>query len=221
MKVFFNLNCNHFILFFFADVTEVSFQSETHATAATTTVGLTTKEYIAIAICSLLLGLIYVASVFLYLHVKKRKSRNSTNASPVNTTSMKNDQVTFGAGFSRNGSVISSFGGKLRSGSMISGSSRRDSGRLQQASSTVTGNGRNANGEEMGIIKNNPLLKHYPNLNDNSGFVSDLSNSNSECDDDHNIDTNGIIINVIFFLYLFIINSIIIFNLNFRCHHPL
>ena len=42
----------------------------------------------------------------------------------------------------------------------------------------------NINSDDMIIIKNNPLLKHYPNLSDNSGFMSDLSNSNSECDDE-------------------------------------
>lgn len=37
------------------------------------TTGLTVSEYVAIGISSLLLGLIYVASVFLYLHLKKRR----------------------------------------------------------------------------------------------------------------------------------------------------
>jgi hypothetical protein len=35
--------------------------------------GLSVTEYIAIAVCSILLGLIYVASVFLYLHVRRRR----------------------------------------------------------------------------------------------------------------------------------------------------
>lgn len=161
-----------------ADVTEVSFQSETQTTASTVTAGLSTKEYIAIAICSLLLGLIYVASVFLYLHVKKRKSRATAEAAALaNVAPVKNDQVTFGAGFSRSGSV-STFGSQIHTGgSLMSGGSRRSSMRLQQSAAS-------GSVEEMGIIKNNPLLKHYPNLSDNSGFTSDLSNSNSECDDE-------------------------------------
>lgn len=36
--------------------------------------GLSMNEYIAIGISSVLLGLIYVASVFLYLHIKKKKN---------------------------------------------------------------------------------------------------------------------------------------------------
>lgn len=39
--------------------------------------------------------------------------------------------------------------------------------------------------EEQGVIKSNPLLKHYPNLSDNSGFISDMSNSNSDCGEEH------------------------------------
>lgn len=163
-----------------SDVTEVSFQSETQTTASTVTAGLSTKEYIAIAICSLLLGLIYVASVFLYLHVKKRKSRATAEAAALaNVAPVKNDQVTFGAGFSRSGSV-STYGSQIHTGGSLmsgAGGSRRSSIRLQQSAAS-------GSVEEMGIIKNNPLLKHYPNLSDNSGFTSDLSNSNSECDDE-------------------------------------
>jgi len=39
--------------------------------------------------------------------------------------------------------------------------------------------------EDMGIVKNNPLLQHFPQLSErehNSGFASDISNSNSECE---------------------------------------
>lgn len=41
------------------------------------TSGLTVTEYVAIGISSLLLGLIYVASVFLFLHVRKRRKATS------------------------------------------------------------------------------------------------------------------------------------------------
>lgn len=133
----------------------------------------------------MLLGLIYVASVFLYLHVKKRKSRATAEAAALaNVATVKNDQVTFGAGFSRSGSV-STFSSQIHTGgSMMSGGagSRRSSIRLQQSAAP-------GSVEEMGIIKNNPLLKHYPNLSDNSGFTSDLSNSNSECDDEIALET--------------------------------
>lgn len=34
------------------------------------------SEYVAIGVCSVLLGLIYVASVLLYLHLRKRRKEN-------------------------------------------------------------------------------------------------------------------------------------------------
>jgi hypothetical protein len=48
--------------------------------------GLSVTEYIAIGVCSILLGLIYVASVFLYLHMRRRrqkKQQNHCNGRPV------------------------------------------------------------------------------------------------------------------------------------------
>lgn len=137
-----------------------------------------------IGISSLCLGLIYIASVFLYLHIKKRKSRASDGSHDAKDdyTYQQNDQVTFGAGISR-----SLFGGQTRSSllsrSSISGSQRRAS------HSAIGPSGLNLHTEEIGIVKSNPLLKHYPNLaSDNSGFVSDTSNSNSEFDDDFSIE---------------------------------
>lgn len=164
----------------------------------------------AISICSLLLGLVYVASVFLYLYVKKRKSSSESSAAsssrrdadaaqanghPPNSN---NDQVTFGTGFSRTNSM-GAFGDKIRAGSLI-GDPRRESLRLHQQVPSVgggVGGGlyvRNAmaaslNGvEEIGVVKNNPLLKHFPSFSDGSEFASDISNSNSECEDEHVVD---------------------------------
>lgn len=186
---------------YYIDVTEVSFQSEIQSNTSKNTDGLSTKEYIAIGACSVLLGLIYVASVFLYIHVKKRKfNRNLTtstssaggdaNHDSLTTTSasMKNDQISFGPTFNRNGSVNQAFnnGGNSNNGG---GANRIRNGNIErQGSYRSTTIGGNLNGDEIGIIKSNPLLKHYPNLNDNSGFISDLSNSNSECDDEHSND---------------------------------
>lgn len=39
--------------------------------------GLSVSEYVAIGVCSILLGLIYVASVFLYLHTRKKKQKET------------------------------------------------------------------------------------------------------------------------------------------------
>lgn len=164
-------------------MTEVSFQSEATLSSIVSNEGLTAKEYILIAVCSLILGLIYVASVFLYIHVKRYKSRLTSiirdaendggNGAGKTSEYGQNDQVKYGQGFGRNGNYnrsISSTNGMER----MSGSTRKMS---------LNGLGN----EEQGVVKSNPLLKHYPNLSDNSGFTSDMSNSNSECDDERAI----------------------------------
>lgn len=174
-----------------ADVTEVSFSSETHIDSQS---GLSTKEYIVIAICSLCLGLIYIASVFLYIHMKKRK-RNSGDDDDSNTIKneyssyQQNDQVTFGVGLS---SQVNPFANQPHNNFIARGGSQRQSG--------ATGGHRGITGalnvglhtEEMGIVKNNPLLKHFPNLSDNSGFISDNSNSVSEFEDERTIETDKV-----------------------------
>lgn len=223
-----------------ADVTEVSFQPETQTTAITTTIGLSTKEYVAITICSLLLGLVYVASVLLYLYVKKRKSNSASTGgggghsaatasgdaagqqSSGTHASPHNEQVTFGTGFSRSsslhsGSGVGAFGGKIRDGTggatgflIGGGDARRESLRMQQhaasavaAAAVVAASGGNGAGgassglyggrhlgtaaalEELGVVKSNPLLKHYPNFDGPPDFPgSDLSASNSDAGDE-------------------------------------
>lgn len=174
--------------------------------------------------CSLLLGLIYVASVLLYLYVKKRKSGRPASDSlsstvggggggggGTTTAATLNEQVTFGTGFSRTSSMQSAFGGKIREGNAFIGDARRESLRSlqQQAAAAAAGAGVNAPpgygrhgggmpsgvmvvggvvgggvGDEMsGVVKNNPLLKHYPNFDGSVEFPSDMSASNSECGD--------------------------------------
>ncbi|XP_058830263.1 uncharacterized protein LOC131689293 [Topomyia yanbarensis] len=169
------------------NVTEVSFSSETHIDHQS---GLSTKEYIVIAICSLCLGLIYIASVFLYIHMKKRK-RGTGDDDDANTIKndyssyQQNDQVTFGVGL---GSQVNPFGGQPRNSFVGRGGSQRQTGAAgHRGISTAMNVGLHA--EEMGIVKNNPLLKHFPNLSDNSGFISDNSNSVSEFEDDRMIET--------------------------------
>lgn len=154
---------------------EVFFQPANSTTLASTSDGMSMREYVVIGICSLLLGLIYVASVFLYLYMKKRKSRqgrhNSRNsldnlANEINYP--KNDQVTYGAPFSRVGSIYSA--NSLGLGNGTDAATRASMASLK---------------EDLGIVKNNPLLQHFPQLGErehNSGFASDISNSNSECE---------------------------------------
>jgi len=128
------------------DVPEVFFQPANSTTLASTSDGMTMREYVVIGICSLLLGLIYVASVFLYLYMKKRK-RHSSRHSLDNLTNdinyPKNDQVTYGAPFSRVGSIYSSNSMGLGNGN--ESNTRTSIGSLK---------------EDMGIVKNNPLLQH-------------------------------------------------------------
>lgn len=61
----------------FADMHEVLFSADNSLDSNTN--GLSISEYVAIGICSVLLGFIYVASVMLYLHIRKRR-RESSNA---------------------------------------------------------------------------------------------------------------------------------------------
>lgn len=104
--------------------------------------------------------------------MKKRKnrdqnrSRNSLDDLNNEINYPKNDQVTFGAPFTRSGSLYSA-------GSIATSNEPRSRASLSSMK------------EEMGIVKNNPLLQHFPQLNDHhSGFTSDISNSNSECEMD-------------------------------------
>lgn len=53
------------------------FSPDAHASGTIISGGLSVSEYIAIGICSILLGLIYVASVFLYLHLRRRRKKGS------------------------------------------------------------------------------------------------------------------------------------------------
>ncbi|XP_017038886.1 uncharacterized protein LOC108086470 [Drosophila ficusphila] len=164
------------------NVPEVFFQPANSTTLASTSDGMTMREYVVIGICSLLLGLIYVASVFLYLYMKKRKRHNSRHSLDNLTNDInypKNDQVTYGAPFSRVGSIYSSNSMGLGNGN--ESNTRTSIGSLK---------------EDLGIVKNNPLLQHFPQLSErehNSGFASDISNSNSECEMEEKIKTSVLV----------------------------
>lgn len=168
----------------------MSFQSESTSSTLASIDGLSAKEYILIAVCSLILGLIYVASVYLYIHFKRYKNRTSGNDNEDDGPQRKseyqqNDEVTFGNGFNR-----SSYD---RSSGSITGAVLPDRHKNLNRNMSLNGLGN----EEQGVIKSNPLLKHYPNLGDNSGFISDISNSNSECGEEH-ISTHELLKNVSF-----------------------
>lgn len=141
-----------------------------------------------------------MASVLLYLHMKKRKRNHGASGGHSNNTlesaksgddddrdgggdgnPYKNDQVAFGQGFMRmsgggGGGGSSIYGSK--SGGSIAGrnNSLRNGGSMRSLSASTPR-------EEMGIIKSNPLLKHFPNLHDSSDAEMNNS-SNNELDDD-------------------------------------
>lgn len=55
----------------------MSFSADAHATDHNnSSSSLSASEYVAIAICSVLLGLMYIASVLLYLHARRQNSKN-------------------------------------------------------------------------------------------------------------------------------------------------
>lgn len=61
-----------------AGVKEVSFSADAQAVPnSASTSSLTNSEYATLAVCSILLGLIYVSSVLLYLHLKRRRNKEA------------------------------------------------------------------------------------------------------------------------------------------------
>lgn len=61
-------------------MTEVTFLPEPNSESQSSDEdSLSVSEYVAIGMCSVLLGLIYVASIFLYLHLKKRNTLKRTS----------------------------------------------------------------------------------------------------------------------------------------------
>ncbi|XP_050541712.1 uncharacterized protein LOC126905746 [Daktulosphaira vitifoliae] len=60
-------------------VKEVLFSTDSKTSEHTPSNGLTISELVTIGICSVLLGLMYVASILLFLHVRKRRSKERTD----------------------------------------------------------------------------------------------------------------------------------------------
>ena len=178
-------------------MTEVLFSAEipTEDTGST----LTTKEYIVIAICSLCLGLIYIASVFLYIHIKKNKQgiSHENDDHTLKEYNGSSQEVTFGAGISatsQSSNPNSSF--PSRANTSLRGNLRGSSYRSVGAGPM----------DELNIVKKNPLLKHFPNLSDNSGFMSDTSNSTLDFDDENILDSKVKILRLL--LYYNVLNKI-------------
>lgn len=124
----------------------------------------------------------------MYLHVKKRKrsgaSGDRSNTSDkedvegIDNNAYKNDQVAFGQGFMRmgGGGGGSSIYGSKSNSSLTGRNSQNRNGSMRSLSASTPR-------EEMGIIKSNPLLKHFPNLNDSDVEMANNS-SNNELDEE-------------------------------------
>lgn len=115
--------------------------------------GLSVTEYVAIGISSLLLGLIYVASVFLYLHIRKRKKAASDEGS---TRRLK--------------------GLKKKDGTAIT---ERD---IIRITNERVPNLPNAMGDD-GVVKKNPLLNLSRQFHDVKSFPSDSGSNLSDSED--------------------------------------
>lgn len=83
------------IYIIFIDVTEVSFSTDLNGGELTSNGdGLSMSEYVTIGVSSVLLGLIYVASVFLYIHLRRRKKDNETIVEERNDGNNKKNVVS-------------------------------------------------------------------------------------------------------------------------------
>lgn len=138
----------------FTDITEVQFAPNAQTSESTNSSGLTVSEYVAIGISSLLLGLIYVASVFLFLHIRKRRKAMSDE----------------------DGNRIPK-GLKKKDGSVIT---ERD---IVRVNNERIQNLPNAMGQDDGIVKKNPLLTISRQIHENKNFPTDSGSNLSDSDD--------------------------------------
>ncbi|CAG5049315.1 unnamed protein product [Parnassius apollo] len=136
-----------------SNITEVQFAPNAQTSGASSTSGLTVTEYIVIGISSLLLGLIYVASVFLYLHIRKRRKTASDKNNTRKTKVLKN----------KDGKIITEH-------DII----RISNERIHTLPNVL--------GQDDGIVKKNPLLsRQYQDSK--TGFTSDSGSNMSDSDD--------------------------------------
>ncbi|XP_021182168.3 uncharacterized protein Sha [Helicoverpa armigera] len=139
----------------YSNITEVQFAPNAQTSGSSSSAGLSVSEYVAIGISSLLLGLIYVASVFLFLHIRKRRKAMSDEDGNRRKGVIKKD-----------GSIIT----------------ERDIVRVNNERIQALPN---AMGQDDGVIKKNPLLNINRQHHENKNFTSDSSNvsdSDEFCD---------------------------------------
>jgi hypothetical protein len=117
-------------------------------------------EYVAIGISSLLLGLIYVASVFLYLHIRKRRKAASDEGGTKRLKGLKK----------KDGSIITER-------DII----RINNERVQPSANSMV--------QDDTIVKKNPLLNIGRQFHDSKNFPSDSGSNLSDSEDfpDHSV----------------------------------
>lgn len=157
-----------------SDVTEVQFASNAQTADGGSSSGLTVTEYVAIGISSLLLGLVYVASVFLFLHIRKRRKAASDEGDSLKRLK----------------------GLKKKDGTPIT---ERDIVRVNNERIQTLPN---AMGQDNGVIKKNPLLS-MNRFHDSKGFTSDSGSNLSDSEDFTDIsvrsDDNMFNVSLVFF----------------------
>ncbi|XP_063830910.1 uncharacterized protein LOC135080156 [Ostrinia nubilalis] len=155
-----------------SNVTEVQFTPDAQTSEASNSSGLSVTEYVAIGISSLLLGLIYVASVFLYLHIRKRRRAASEEGSTKRLKGL----------MKKDGSIIT----------------ERDIIRVNNERAQALAN---SMGQDDGIVKKNPLMGLSRQFHDAKSFPSDSGSNVSDSEDfaessarsdDHNMYNNQV-----------------------------
>ncbi|CAG9799184.1 unnamed protein product [Chironomus riparius] len=135
-----------------SNITEVQFSSESTGEKET----FSSNEYIIIAISSFCLGVMYIASVFLYIYLKKKKDRPDLSISESNdknfTRGVNIDLESHSSNYHRNSSLSTSMDF--------------------------------LDNPEANVIKSNPLMKHFLGFNENCAFVNDSSDADSSNKDD-------------------------------------
>lgn len=138
--------------------------------------GLSTIEYVTIGISSLLLGLIYVASVFLYVHLRKRKKEYDGHERVEDDDGGVNKDRRIKSGNHSNNNS--------------SNNNNNNNGKNVGKKSAVAA-------MEEGVIKNNPLLtlshRHFdkdgPNCSDSGSCC--CSEENERTNNSNNNNNNG------------------------------
>nr|XP_026492556.1 uncharacterized protein LOC113398161 [Vanessa tameamea]XP_026492564.1 uncharacterized protein LOC113398161 [Vanessa tameamea] len=147
-----------------SNITEVQFAPNAQTSDGSGSSGLSVTEYIVIGISSLLLGLIYVASVFLYLHIKKRRKASAEEGNLKKLKGLKKDVLSI---------------------------TEHDIIRISNERGQILPN---SMGQDEGVIKKNPLLNAglgNRQFHDNKRFSSDLSDSEDFADSSLHSEENS------------------------------